>query len=499
MKIKKLLIANRGEIAIRIARSAKELGIMTVAVCSDTDQNALHTKYCDQVICIGGETPLESYLIIGKILQAAKDCGADAIHPGYGFLSEKSEFSKRTTDAGLIFVGPNPESIEKMGGKIESRSLAQSLGVPVTPGFVIPSDVKDSIGTLKEEANRIGYPVLIKASAGGGGKGMRVVDSPADLQEAYESVQREARTAFADETVYLEKYLLQPRHIEFQILADQSGNTIALHERECSVQRRHQKIVEEAPSVLLDQKLRSVMADAAVKIAKSVNYVNAGTMEFLVDAHHNFYFLEMNTRLQVEHPVTELITGLDLVKLQLKIAQGESLTDLLPNGVPDPRGHAIEARLYAEDPSNNFLPSTGRILEYMEPQGPGIRVDSGVTLGDEVSVHYDPMLAKLIVYEQNRQLAIERMKQALAGYTLLGLRTNLEYLHSVCCNSDFAAGQYDTSLCSKIDATPIPSSLIDRSLIALGSSLLGAAQEDNGAPNKATLFELWKNGGFRNP
>jgi acetyl-CoA carboxylase biotin carboxylase subunit len=495
--IRKLLIANRGEIAIRIARSAREMGIRTVAVCSETDRNAMHTEHCDEVVCIGGETALESYLIADRILEAAKKTGADAIHPGYGFLSEKAHFSKRCKDEGIVFVGPDPESIEQMGGKIESRELATSLGVPVTPGYVLPPELDDPVRLLEAEAERIGYPVLIKASAGGGGKGMRVVHNASSLEEAFDSVRNEARKAFADETVYLEKYLLQPRHIEFQILADRHGNVVALHERECSVQRRHQKIIEEAPSVLLDDDLRNRMAEAAVRIAKAVNYVNAGTMEFLVDANRNFYFLEMNTRLQVEHPITEMITGLDLVKLQLQIADGRSLTELLPDGGPAIRGHAIEARLYAEDPAAGFLPSIGRIDQYLEPVGPGIRVDSGVREGDEVSVHYDPMLAKLIVYDTNRNNCIERLKRALSDYCLLGPRTNLDYLYRIAESDGFVSGNYDTSLCDRINPTSESVDLLSQSLFHLGAALLGGARTTSrtiGVDQRS----VWS-GGFRCP
>lgn len=495
--MRKLLIANRGEIAIRIARSAREMGIKTVAVCSETDRKALHTEHCDEVVCIGGENALESYLNADHIFEAAKKTGADAIHPGYGFLSEKAYFSRRCRDEGILFVGPDPESIELMGGKIESRELVTSLGVPVTPGSVLPAEVDDALGLLEAEAERIGYPVLIKASAGGGGKGMRVAHNPSSLEEAFDSVRNEARKAFADETVYLEKYLLHPRHIEFQILADRHGNVVALHERECSVQRRHQKIIEEAPSVLLDNDLRDRMARAAVRIAKAVNYVNAGTMEFLVDANRNFYFLEMNTRLQVEHPITEMITGLDLVKLQLQIADGRSLTELLPDGVPAIRGHAIEARLYAEDPAAGFLPSTGRIDQYVEPVGPGVRVDSGIREGDEVSLHYDPMLAKLIVYDANRDHCIERLKRALLDYCVLGLRTNLDYLYRIAESDDFVSGNYDTSLCERINPVSESVDLLSQSLFHLGATLLGGARTTSRMIS-IDQRSVWS-GGFRCP
>ena len=498
-RIQKLLIANRGEIAVRIARSAREMGIRTVAVCSDADKHAKHCEACDEVVSIGGETPLESYLIIDRIFEAAAKAGADAIHPGYGFLSEKSAFSKRCEESGITFVGPKPASIEQMGGKIESRHLATSLDVPITPGYVLSKDGSDTIDVLKKEAERIGYPVLVKASAGGGGKGMRVVWQPELLEESVDSVRSEARNAFADETIYFEKYLLEPRHIEFQILADHHGNVWALHERECSVQRRHQKIIEEAPSVLLDNDLRKRMADAAVKIAKSVNYVNAGTMEFLVDVNRNFYFLEMNTRLQVEHPITEMITGLDLVKLQLQIAQGESLTDILPNGIPEIRGHAIEARLYAEDPAAGFLPSIGRIEQYVEPIGPGVRIDSGIRAGNEVSVHYDPMLAKLIVYDTDRKAAIKRLKTALADFVLLGPRTNLDYLYQITTSDIFASGRYDTSLCEKLPAERPGLDLLNESLFHVAASFFGGSVRNSSPVGQGVDQRAVWQGGFRCP
>ncbi len=495
--ISKLLIANRGEIAIRIARSAREMGIQTVAVCSETDRHAMHTQHCDEVVCIGGETALESYLLPERIIEAARKTKADAIHPGYGFLSEKAEFARLCKQENILFIGPDAGAIERMGGKIESRELATSLGVPVTPGYVIPAGVSDPLQMLEAEAERIGYPVLIKASAGGGGKGMRVVHDAASLEEAFDSVRSEARKAFADETVYLEKYLLQPRHIEIQILADRHKNVVALHERECSVQRRHQKIIEEAPSVLLDEGLRKRMGEAAVQIAKAVSYENAGTIEFLVDADQNFYFLEMNTRLQVEHPVTEMITGLDLVKLQLQVADGRSLTELLPDGVPAIRGHAIEARIYAEDPASGFLPSTGRIDQYSEPAGPGIRVDSGVQEGDEVSVHYDPMLAKLIVYDTDRQGCLRRLKRALSDYCVLGPRTNLGYLYQIVDDERFQSGRYDTSLCQYVETGSAAVDSVTLSLFHLGAALLGNRKASAGSSG-IDQRQIW-NGGYRCP
>ncbi len=387
--IRRLLIANRGEIAVRIARGAREMGIVPLGIYSEEDARAYHLQFMEEAACVGPAEAALSYLDIAAVIAAGKTLRADAVHPGYGFLSERAEFARAVRDAGLAFVGPSPEAMAAMGSKIEAKRRVRASGVPVVPGY----DGEDrSAARLRKEAQAIGFPLLIKASAGGGGRGMRVVDAAGGFDEALESAQREARAAFGDDAVLLERYLRRPRHIEFQVLADAHGNTIHLGERECSIQRRHQKIIEEAPSVALSPELRARMGQAAVRAAQSVEYVNAGTCEFMLDEEGGFYFLEMNTRLQVEHPVTELTYGIDLLHWQLRIANGEALT--IDQSQVLPRGWSIEARIYAEDPSNNMLPSTGTITAWEPPQGPGIRVDAGVRAGSNVSVYYDPMLAK---------------------------------------------------------------------------------------------------------
>lgn len=438
MRIRKLLIANRGEIAIRVMRTARELGLRTVAVCSEADKNALHTELADEAVQIGPAPASESYLHIDRIIEAAKATGADAIHPGYGFLSENPEFSQAVMDAGLIFVGPPAKAMRLLGNKIASRELAQKIGIPVIPGatFAVP-DVK----IVAQHAGKIGYPVLIKAAAGGGGKGMRVVNHAEDLPMALEGAAREAKSAFGDATVYLEKYLARPRHIEFQIFCDSHGNAVHLGERECSIQRRHQKIIEETPSVALTPQLRARMGDAAVKLVKAAGYVNAGTVEMLL-ADDKFYFLEVNARLQVEHPVTESVTGEDLVAWQLHIASGGTL----PRKQEEItfRGHAIECRIYAEDPANHFLPSSGKILILEEPHIPAVRVDSGIRQGSEVSVYYDPILSKVIAFANTRERAIEKMKVALDQYILLGVATPIDLLRDVLDHPQFRSGNLST-------------------------------------------------------
>lgn len=437
--IRRLLIANRGEIAVRIARGAREMGIVPVGIYSEADAYAYHLRFMDASVCVGPAPATESYLSIANVIAAAKTLRADAVHPGYGFLSERAAFAQAVRDAGLIFVGPSPEAMAAMGSKIEAKQRVRASGVPVVPGY----DGDDqSADKLKDEAQRIGYPVLIKASAGGGGRGMRVVDAPAQFDEALESAKREALAAFGDDAVLLERYLRRPRHIEIQVLADTHGTTIHLGERECSIQRRHQKIVEESPSVAVSPELRERMGAAAVRAAQSVNYVNAGTCEFMLDEDGSFYFLEMNTRLQVEHPVTELAYGVDLVHWQLRIASGEKLT-LSQAGV-QPRGSAIEVRVYAEDPAKGMLPSTGTITQWEPPQGPGIRLDSGVDCGSEVSVYYDPMLAKLIVWGEDRNAAIARLTQALETFAIGGVNANVPLLLWIARNNAFRAGDTTT-------------------------------------------------------
>lgn len=436
---RKILIANRGEIAIRIIRACQEMGIATVAVYSDADAQALHGTLADEAVWIGPSPPRESYLNGKRILQVAVERGCDAIHPGYGFLSENADFADAVAAAGLTFIGPGGEAMRLMGSKTSARAVMAAAGVPVVPGYQESQADSDLIAA----AEAIGYPVLVKATAGGGGKGMRIVHRAADLLSALESARREARNAFGDERIYLEKLIERPRHIEFQVFADHYGAAVHLFERECSVQRRHQKIIEETPSSFLDDELRQRMGEAAVRAVRSVGYTNAGTLEFLVDAQRNFYFLEMNTRLQVEHPVTELVTGVDLVKLQIRVAAGEPLpftqADLRQ------RGHAIECRIYAEDPQNNFLPSIGKVLTAVEPVGPGVRVDAGVTTGDEVTLHYDPMIAKLIVLGENRQDAIGKMHWALRHYVILGdIVTNIPFLRQILRHPRFLNGDITT-------------------------------------------------------
>jgi acetyl-CoA carboxylase biotin carboxylase subunit len=436
--IRKVLIANRGEIAVRVIRACRELGgIHTVAVYSDADREALHVRYADEAYNIGAPAPRESYLNIEKLIDVAKKSGADAVHPGYGFLSERAEFAQAVIDAGLTWIGPAPDAIDKMGDKLAARELIEKAGVPIVPGT--PPGLND--GALRYEASKIGYPLMVKAAAGGGGKGMRIVHEPAQLEAALASAHREAEAAFGDGTVYLEKLLAGARHIEFQILADMHGNTIHLGERECSIQRRHQKLFEESPSPFMDEDLRERMGEAAVSAAKAVHYVNAGTIEFLVDPDRNFYFLEMNTRLQVEHPVTELVTGVDMVKEQIRIARGRKMGPV--DGVTV-TGWAVECRINAEDPYNNFLPSVGQVTVHIAPTGPGVRLDSGIYAGYEVTPYYDSMLAKLIAWGETRGEAILRMRRALSEYKIMGLKTNLPFHQKLLDSTRFLAGRYDT-------------------------------------------------------
>jgi acetyl-CoA carboxylase biotin carboxylase subunit len=441
---KKVLVANRGEIAVRILKACRELGIKTVAVYSEADRAALHVALADEARLLGAPPPLESYLNIDKIIQAARDSGAEAIHPGYGFLAENHRFAARCEKEGIVFVGSTSESIRLMGNKVESRKTMQKAGVPLIPGTEGKAAAVDDIIA---EAKSIGLPVLIKATAGGGGKGMRSVHEEKSLKEAIESAMREANSAFGDPSVYIEKLIDEPRHIEFQILADQSGHTIHLFERECSTQRRHQKIVEETPSTALTPELRATMGEMAVRAARAAHYVNAGTVECLLDRDGRFYFLEMNTRIQVEHPVTELVVGLDLVKWQLRIATGETLT--LKQENLSQKGHAIECRIYAEDPANGFLPSPGKILYMQEPAGPGIRNDCGIYSGCEVSPYYDPILSKLVVWAETRDDAIERMIHALEDYTIVGIKTTIPFLRDLVSHPEFRAGNTFTSFIPK--------------------------------------------------
>jgi acetyl-CoA carboxylase biotin carboxylase subunit len=437
---KKILIANRGEIALRIARTCRELGVKTVAIFSDLDLQAPFVHFCDEAYNLDGKTSLDTYLRSDKIIEICKRSNAQAVHPGYGFLAENSEFARNLLKNGITFIGPPPAAIELMGNKTVARKRMLKSGVPVVPGG-------ESAIRSKEEAIKIaeslGYPILVKAAAGGGGKGMRLVETKADLSSSIESAQREAGAAFGVTDVYIEKYLEEPRHIEFQILADTKGNTIHLGERECSIQRRHQKIIEEAPSVLLDEELRREMGKAAVKAAKACGYQNAGTIEFLVDKHKKFYFLEMNTRLQVEHPVTEMVTGLDIVKEQLLIASQQEMT--LNTSVECFWGHAIECRIYAENPDNNFAPSPGIIRHISPPSGPGIREDSGVAAGNEISLYYDPMISKLISWAPSRKEAINRMIRGLSEYELQGIHSTIPFLIKVLQHERFITGNFTTN------------------------------------------------------
>jgi len=437
---KKILVANRGEIAVRVIRACRELGIPAVAVYSTVDRDGVHVEIADEAVCIGEPPPLESYLNIPKILQVAKDRGCDAIHPGYGFLAENPAFAKACEDASITFIGPTSEGIRLLGNKVESRELMGAHGIPLIPGMMSTSS---NNRTIAKEADKIGFPVLIKAAAGGGGKGMRVVHHRKDLQPALEAARRESKAAFADDTVYLEKYLEEPRHVEFQILADHHGNVIHLNERECSIQRRHQKIVEETPSTALSDALRQRMGETAVNVATIAGYRNAGTVEFLLDKDKKFYFLEVNTRIQVEHPVTECTTGVDLVVQQILIAAGEELA--LRQEDIKARGHAMECRIYAEDPSQGFLPSSGPLLLVHEPVGPGIRVDSGIRTGMTVSVHYDPILSKLICWGENRAAVCRRMLEALDNYIILGVETIIPFLKDVVRHEEFRKGNTTTA------------------------------------------------------
>jgi len=462
---KKILIANRGEIAVRVIRACRELGITSIAVYSDVDRASLHVRKADEAYHIGPPAATESYLNMAKILDVAKRSGADAIHPGYGFLSENAKFAQACADAGVKFIGPSPASMEMMGSKTRARQEMEKAGVPFVPGT---SRGLESAAQGLQVAAKIGYPVMLKAAAGGGGKGMRLVHTPEELKPALEAAQSEAERAFGDREVYVEKAIVDPRHIEMQVLADEHGNTVYLGERECSIQRRHQKVLEESPSPIVDAEMRQRMGEVAVRVARAAGYTNAGTVEFLVDQDRNFYFLEMNTRLQVEHPVTELVVGLDLVHLQIRIAAGEKL----PFAQDDIqiRGHAIECRIYAEDPDNNYFPSPGKITLLLSPSGPGIRRDSGMYEGWTVPIDYDPLLAKLIGYGTDRPQAISRLVRALHEYFVGGIKTNISLFRRILTDADFQAGRLDTGYLDRLlkskppeekgeDATPRPSRL----------------------------------------
>ena len=498
--IGKILIANRGEIAIRIMRSCREMNIRTVAVFSEADRTSKHVFYADEAYCIGGAASSESYLNIDRILETARQCGADAIHPGYGFLSENAEFARRCQEAGIIFIGPRPETIKTMGDKISARQKMINAGVPVVPGT---RENLESVEDAREVCRKVGFPVMIKASQGGGGKGMRLIRSESEVEEAYLAAKSEALSSFGDDTVYVERFVDEPHHIEFQILGDTYGNVIHLCERECSVQRRHQKIVEESPSPFVTPELRERMGRDAVAAASAVGYVGAGTIEFLVDKDRNYFFLEMNTRLQVEHPITEEVVGIDLVKEQIFIADGQPLrykqSDIRQ------RGHAIECRICAEDAEANFMPSPGQIRLLVEPSGIGIRLDSYVYEKYEIPIHYDPMIGKLIVWATNRQFAIERMCRALDEYKITGIKNNITYLHSIMQVDDFVRGDYNTSFIEKhaeelvAAHTPKDKEAEDMTLIAAFVNYM-VFMEDSGASAAApqqTVTSRWREYGKR--
>ncbi|HEX5071459.1 MAG TPA: acetyl-CoA carboxylase biotin carboxylase subunit [Vicinamibacterales bacterium] len=445
----KVLVANRGEIAVRVIRACREMGLGTVAVYSDCDRDALHVRLADAAFHIGPGPARESYLRIDAIVDAARRAGADLIHPGYGFLAENEDFAQACVDAGVTFVGPTPRAIALMGSKTAARQAAQAAGVPVVPGTETPFSDDASDGEIVAMAARIGYPLVVKAVAGGGGKGMRTVATPADLLAAVRTARSEAGAAFGDSAVYLERRLMHPRHIEIQLLGDHHGTVIPFVERECSIQRRHQKVVEESPSLALDQATRQRMAECAATVAKSVGYTNAGTIEFLLDEDGQFYFLEMNTRLQVEHPVTELVTGIDLVHWQLRIAQGARLA-IAPERALTPIAHAIECRIYAEDPDAGFLPAPGRVRALSIPGGPGIRDDRGVAAGFEIPVFYDSMISKLIAWGADRPQAIARLARALDEYRVVGVRTTLPFFQWLVRQPEFAAGRFDTTYLDRL-------------------------------------------------
>ena len=477
---KKVLVANRGEIAVRIIRACRELGINTVAVYSEADRRALHVRYADEAYLLGPAPSRESYLRADKIIDIARKCGADAVHPGYGFLAERDDFAAACADAGITFIGPRPSSIAAMGDKAEARATVIKAGVPVVPGTEDVGNLTDD--ELLAKAPQIGFPLLIKATAGGGGKGMREVKSLEEMPSLLQSARREAESAFGDGNVYLEKLLENARHIEIQIMADTHGNVIHLGERECSIQRRHQKLLEEAPSAAIDSELREKMGSVAVKAAQAVDYANAGTIEFLLDKENNFYFLEMNTRLQVEHPVTEMITGIDIVKEQIRVARGRVLSyaqsDVQFNG------HAIECRINAEDPYDNFLPSTGRITHSIIPTGPGVRIDTGVYPGFEITPFYDPMIAKLIVWGETRAQAILRMRRALEEYRVVGVRTNIPFHQTLMDSHRFMGGQYDTRFVEeRFSMESASESLEDDAEIAAILATLVAHQETEHSAN----------------
>jgi acetyl-CoA carboxylase biotin carboxylase subunit len=493
---KKILIANRGEIAVRVIRACHEMGIAAVAVYSDVDRAALHVRKADEAYPIGVAAASESYLNIQKILDVAQRSGADAIHPGYGFLSENATFARACADAGVKFIGPTAAAMDAMGSKTQARRAMERAGVPIVPGT---SRGLESLEQAAQVAARIGYPVMLKAAAGGGGKGMRLVHAPEDLKSAIDGARSEAERSFGDGEVYIEKAILNPRHIEMQILADEHGNTLYLGERECSIQRRHQKVVEEAPSPIVDADMRRRMGEVAVRVAQAAGYTNAGTVEFLVDQQKNFYFLEMNTRLQVEHPVTELVTGLDLVHLQIRIAAGERLP--FKQDDLQIRGHAIECRIYAEDPDNNYFPSPGKITLLLSPSGPGIRRDSGMYEGWTVPMDYDPLLAKLIGYGSDREQAIGRLTRALNEYFVGGIKTNISLFRRILGDEDFRAGKLDTGFLDRLlkrkQDAPVDENAAEVAAIAAGLFAALDTRVSNGSQSATDTASNWRSAARR--
>ncbi len=477
-RFRKVLIANRGEIAVRVMRACRELEIGTVAVFSEADRAALHVRYADEACFIGPSPSSESYLKMSTILEVAKRSGADAIHPGYGFLSENAGFAKACADQGIVFIGPPAEAIAAMGEKTAARRVAVEAGVPVVPGALHP--LVDHAAILAE-AGRIGYPLMLKAAAGGGGKGLRLVDRPEDLEASVARARSEAKSAFGDDSLYLERAIIRPRHIEIQVLADAHGNAVHLFERECSVQRRHQKIIEESPSPFVTPELRERMGSLAVALVKKVGYVNAGTLEFLVDANRKPYFLEMNTRLQVEHPITEMVTGIDLVKWQIRIAQGEPLS--FTQADLSQRGHAIECRVCAEDPEANFIPNPGRIASLRAPGGPGVRDDSGVYEGFDVPMFYDPLLSKLVVHAETREAAIARMLRAVSEYAITGIKTTLPFFDRALRHPAFVEGDYDTGFVARLQAEPDPRTRATEVALAVAAVAAYRARRQSRVPS----------------
>jgi len=492
--IKKILIANRGEIALRVMRTCREMDIKSVAVYSEADRNSKHVMFADEAYFIGSSPSNESYLVIDKIIEAAKATKADAIHPGYGFLSEKAAFAERCKKESIIFIGPSAYAIDTMGDKITARKYIIAANVPVVPGTTEKlTDEKEALKIIKE----IGLPVIIKASAGGGGKGMRMVKKESDVREAIRAAKSESLSAFGDDSIYIERYIESPHHIEFQILADKFGNTIHLCERECSVQRRHQKVIEETPSVIVTPELREKMGKSAVAVAKSVNYENAGTIEFLVDGKGNYYFLEMNTRLQVEHPITEAVIGIDLVREQINVANGLPLT-YTQNQIKQ-RGHAIECRIYAEDPQNNFMPCPGTIRNITEPQGIGVRTDGYVYSGYEIPIYYDPMISKIIVWAETRSEAINRMKRVFEEYKISGIKTSIGFMKHIMETPDFVNGTYDTRFIEKnhdflFEKDTLIPAIEDMAIIAAFIEYLSGNLKEAFEEKKSTI-ELWKSYG----